>query len=212
VIAGLPRNDILIHRDPNTQKQMKKKLGIEEGKTVVLYAPTFREYEKDENLNCVIKPPISFSNWKKTLGEDYVVLLRLHYEVSKLFINDLEEGFVVDVSDYPSLNELMLASDALITDYSSIMFDYSILERPIFIFAYDFEKYKEKRGMYFDIRKELPGGMVSEQELLNMIRTSNYGDVINQVKKFRDRYVTFYGNATEATVDRLYAVIKTKGV
>lgn len=208
LVKGLPRNDVLAKADFDTSTSMKTKLGLPLDKRIVLYAPTFREYERDENHNCVIKPPINFEKWKQRLGEKYIVLLRLHYEVKEMLSADIDGKFVVDVSDYPTLNDLMIASDALITDYSSIMFDYSILDRPIFIYAYDYKIYEEKRGMYFDVRKELTGGEINEDELLDLLERFDIEENVEMVRRFRSQYVTEYGHATEATVDAVYSMLQ----
>lgn len=210
LVCGYPRNDVLTNNDAETQKAFKQKLGIPADKTVILYAPTFREYERDAERNCVLKPPVDFAKWKEALGDGYVVLMRCHYEVAKLLDVGVDGDFVRNVSDYPTLNDLMLASDMLLSDYSSILFDYSILNRPMFVYTYDFDTYKEKRGMYLDVREELPGGSVSEEELLHLMKTSDRDAVLERVKAFRDKYVTDYGHATEKTVDALWALLQGK--
>lgn len=202
LICGLPRNDELFNlRHRENQAIFKQKLGIPENKKIILYAPTFREYERDTKLNCVLAPPISFKKWKELLGEDYVVLLRCHYEVSKILNTDIDNEFVFDVSAYPALNELMLASDMLISDYSSIIFDYSILNRPIYLYTYDYDEYQNRRGMYFDIREELPGGSISEKELVELIQKEY---PYQRLEIFRKKYVTNYGNATREVVNKIY--------
>ena len=87
------------------------------------------------------------------------------------------------------------------------MFDFSILDRPIYVYTYDYDKYKEMRGMYFDVREELPGGSISEEELLSMIKNGDKQEAVERVKAFRRKYVTAYGHATEATVNTLYQMI-----
>ncbi len=208
LIVGYPRNDVLIHRDPETQRKIREKLGIPPDKKVILYAPTFREYERDSTLNCVIRPPVDFGKWRETLGDGFMVLMRCHYEVAKLLGVGIDGSFVRDVSDYPILNDLMLASDLLISDYSSIMFDYSILDRPILVYTYDYETYLARRGMYFDVRKELPGGSVTEDELLQIIKDLDWDRAVEQVRQFRSKYVTEYGHATEKTVDAIWELLQ----
>ena len=210
LVCGYPRNDVLIHNDPETQKRYKEKLGIPFDKKVLLYAPTFREYERDAARNCVLKPPIDFDKWESVLGDGYVVLMRCHYEVAKLLGVGMDGVFVKDVSDYPILNDLMLASDILISDYSSIIYDFAILDRPIVVYTYDFDTYKEKRGMYIDVREELPGGSVTEDELLEIIKTLDWDRAVEQVQTFRSKYVTAYGHATEGTVDALWELLQRK--
>jgi CDP-glycerol glycerophosphotransferase len=88
------------------------------------------------------------------------------------------------------------------------MFDYSILDRPIFIFAYDYKTYEEKRGMYFDVREELTGGEINEDELISLLKEFNVEENIKMVRSFRSKYVTEYGHATEATVDAIYRMLQ----
>lgn len=204
LVCGLPRNDILVNNSLEDKKKMMKKIGIPTNKKVILYAPTFREYERDQNLNCVIAPPIDFDKWKREIGDDYVILLRAHYEVAKVLNVKADDGFVYDVSNYSELNDLMIASDMLVSDYSSIFFDYSILDRPMLCYAYDYEKYVSQRGLYMDIRKQLVGGDITEGELLNLIKNLQHEKAIGLVRDFRNNYIQKYGNATSISLDTIY--------
>lgn len=210
LVCGYPRNDVLINNDEETQRKYKEKLGIPTDKKVILYAPTFREYERDSARNCVLKPPIDFDKWKAELGNEYVVLMRCHYEVTKLLDVGIDGDFVRDVSAYPTLNALMLASNMLVSDYSSIIYDYAILDRPIVVYTYDFDTYKEKRGMYVDVREELLGGSITEDELLRVIKDIDEEAAVEMVRKFRGKYVTAYGYATEGTVNALWELLQKK--
>ncbi len=210
IICGLPRNDVLINRTMETKQAMMKKIGLPLDKKVILYAPTFREYERDKYFNCIIKPQIDFDKWKKSIGTKYIVLLRAHYEVAKVLNIKTDDEFIYDVSEYPVLNDLMLASDMLISDYSSIFFDYSILDRPMLYYTYDYDEYAEKRGMYFDIRKELLGSSRSEEELLDLINNLDYDLALEKVRKFRSKYVESYGNAANISLDIIFENLKDK--
>lgn len=207
-IIGLPRNDELIMDSGESRKRkIKRELGISDDKKVILYAPTFREFNKDDNMNCVMAPPMSIEKWKDTLGNDYVLLFRAHYEVVKV-MNLHPDDFLKDVSSYPSLNDLMIVSDILISDYSSIFFDYSIMEKSMLCFAYDYDEYVSKRGLYFDIRKELDCmGLDTEDAIISSILQldENYRKAITRV--FRDKYVTYYGTATKKSLDIIYDAI-----
>lgn len=208
VITGLPRNDSLVY-DNNPEKivALKNSFGFAQDKRVILYAPTYRDYEKDEGKNCVLKPPFDLEKWRRQLGNDYILLIRAHQEVVKVL--DLQEdSFVRNASNLPILNDLLLATDILISDYSGILFDYSILGRPIYCYTYDYEKYKKARGMYFDIRMELPS-TDNEDELINMIKTYNHIDMEAKVKKFRKKYVKQYGNASQKALDVIFNAIGT---
>lgn len=197
--VGLPRNDELADYAEERRNKIRKKFRIPADKSVILYCPTFREYEKDENLGVILAPPIDLKKWQSKLGGRFVLLFRAHYEVSKVM--DIEESdFVKNVTDYPSLNELMIASDILISDYSSIFFDYSIMDKPMLHFTYDYDIYEEKRGMYFDIRDYLSGAS-NEDELLRIILSMETGEEVTKTETFRNKYVNYYGDAAVQTVD-----------
>lgn len=197
--AGLPRNDELTNYKEEYRIKLKKKLRIPTDKKIILYCPTFREYEKDDNLGVVLAPPIDLKKWRELLGYQYCLLFRAHYEISRVM--DIEENeFVRNVTDYPILNHLMIVSDILISDYSSIFFDYSIMDKIMLHFTYDFDKYQEQRGMYFDIRDNISGGS-NEDEMIKILKELDIEDNINKTRKFRSKYMNFYGTASKQTLD-----------
>lgn len=203
-ITGLPRNDELLCKNTEeNRKRIRKNLGISEDKKVILYAPTFREYDKDENNNCKLSIPIDLKKWQSKLGHDYVLLMRAHYEVIKQ-MNFEENDFVKNVSLYPNLNELMIVSDILVSDYSSIFFDYSIQDKPMLCFAYDYEKYAANRGMYFDIRQKLGGNSVDEDELIASIKNIDWQRTVEITKKFRSEFIEEAGNASNKVVEIIW--------
>lgn len=197
--VGLPRNDTLANYTAEEQEQIRRKLGLPTDKKIILYCPTFREYEKDENLGVVLAPPMDLKKWEADLGNQYVLLFRAHYEVSKI-MEIQENDFVRNVTDYPALNDLMIASDILISDYSSIFFDYSIMDKCMIHFTYDFDKYEEKRGMYFDIRDYLSGAD-SEDGVIAILKDVDTEKEIEKTVAFRNKYMNFYGEASKKTVD-----------
>lgn len=198
--VGLPRNDELADYTENHRSELKKKLNIPEGKKVLLYCPTFREYEKDENLGVVLAPPMDLNKWECKLGNQYILLFRAHYEVSKA-MEVKENEFVRDVTDYPRLNDLMIVSDVLISDYSSVFFDYSIMDKVMIHFTYDFDKYQEKRGIYFDIRDYIGGGATEDEVIELIAHGANVREDIEKTRIFRSKFMNFYGNAAQQTVD-----------
>ncbi len=210
-IIGLPRNDELVNNTgEERKKRIKKQLGIALDKRVILFAPTFREYTKDKNLNCVIAPPIHLEKWKEELAEDYVLLFRAHYEVVKV-MNIVTDDFVKDVSAYPILNDLMIVSDLLISDYSSIFVDYSIMGKPMLCFSYDYDEYQAKRGTYFDVREELEClGLDSEEKIFDEIKSMDIPKRMAISRRFRNKYVTSYGSATKLSLDLIYNGIMKK--
>lgn len=196
VLKGLPRNDELYIVSKDEIRKIKEKLDLPLDKKIILYAPTFRDYDKDQN-GIVSSPPIDISRWKKKLSNDYILLFRAHYEVSKV-LNIKNDEFVYDFTAYPNLNDLLKISDILISDYSSIIFDYSILERPIFSYSYDYEKYEEKRGLYLDLNKELPNKCIkNEEELIEQLNNIDFLSQSQKTRKFKKKYIQSGGKASE---------------
>lgn len=209
-MIGLPRNDELINcNTEENRKRIREKLGIKENKKVILYAPTFREYDKDTKHNCKLVVPIDLKKWEKELGDNYILLIRAHYEVVKIMNFD-EDDFIKNVSLYPNLNELMIVSDMLISDYSSIFFDYSVQDKPMLCFTYDYEKYASKRGMYFDIREKLDSNNIDEDNLIKAIKTIDTTKAIEITRKFRKEFVEQSGNASKMSVDIIWNYLNKK--
>jgi CDP-glycerol glycerophosphotransferase len=116
-------------------------------------------------------------------------------------------SFVRDYVNYPNINDLMKISDILISDYSATIFDYAILERPIISFAYDCDEYGEERGFAMDPRAEMPGGIVkTEDEVIDRILGMNYEKEVAAVKAFKNKYLTYGGQATEKCVKKMFEV------
>lgn len=209
-IVGLPRNDELsLKLEDQTISILKKKIiGTQDDRKVILYAPTFREYTKDANNNCILSMPIDFNYWREKLKDKYLILFRAHYEVVKTMnINDYKD-FIFNVSSYENLNELIQISDILISDYSSIFFDYSITNKPMISYAYDYEEYNRKRGLYFDIRSELSSEKISnDQELISYISSMDISKKTAETIKFTKKYVDAYGSSTDQTLDILDNVL-----
>ncbi|GAA1811008.1 bifunctional glycosyltransferase family 2 protein/CDP-glycerol:glycerophosphate glycerophosphotransferase [Actinomadura chokoriensis] len=159
--SGYPRNDILSspHRD-EIAAAVRRRLGIPEGKRVVLYAPTWRDDFHHAIGKRAFRLEFDVDQFRAALGRDHVLLLRTHYLVTdrpKLAPGDC----VMDVSVYPDISELFLISDVLVTDYSSAMFDFAVTGRPMVFFTYDLERYRDHvRGFYFDFDAEAPGPML----------------------------------------------------
>lgn len=161
---GYPRTDMLYTKNNKEDiVRIKEKLGIPLDKKVILYAPTFR-VEKQFDLK------IDLNSFKKSLSDDYVFVLRLHH-LSSGWKQPKNEDFVYDLSKYECPEELYLISDILITDYSSVMFDYAILDRPILLFTYDLDIYRDElRGFYIDILENRPGPILyTSKEVENAI-------------------------------------------
>lgn len=212
-MIGLPRNDRLTDYKESDVKEVRNRLGIAENKKVILYAPTFREFQKGSSREVVLDIPLDLQHWQEILGRDFVILFRAHYEVARHM--RLEDYPVfLDVSTYPELNDLMLAADGLISDYSSIYFDFSLMQKPMYCFAYDYEEYMEKRGLYFKLEEELPCHVHRDEESL-LEELLRYDENVVEKRKatiqFRRKFVTEYGNAAKKSCDVLYEVLNNDG-
>lgn len=201
--TGLPRNDFLYKTTQEEMESLKRKMGIPTGKKVILYAPTWRD-SIDGGKTYVIKPPINFKMWKEKLGVDYVVLMRAHPYTNTLMGVEFND-FIMDFTDYPAINDLLKVSDILISDYSATIFDFTVLERPIICFGYDYEDYSKARGFTLDLKKEIPGGVLStEDQVINRILNMDYEEASQETKKFKHKYVSYGGNATEECVKVMF--------
>jgi CDP-glycerol glycerophosphotransferase (TagB/SpsB family)/glycosyltransferase involved in cell wall biosynthesis len=203
--VGYPRNDRLVTATAAEAAAIRKELKLPEGARVVLFAPTFRDYRK------VFDPEVDLGALVDAIGDDSVLLIRAHY-----FLGDettrlsrlASSGRVRDVSQYPSIEDLCIASDVLLTDYSSIMFDYAILDRPIAIYAYDWDTYVRTRGVNFDLVAEPPGAVATTAaELLDAFREGEvWGEQAAKARvEFRRRFCTYDdGHAAEHVVRRVF--------
>ena len=139
--------------------------------------------------------------WQEGLNDDFVLLFRAHYEVAAV-MGLTTSDFCRDVTNYPELNDLLLIADILISDYSSIIFDYALLEKPIFHYCYDYARYEEKRGMYMDIREHL-NGSECEDGLLALLKDMDWQAEVARIKSFKEKFSLQDGQATEAVLDAI---------
>ncbi|MFF7176568.1 bifunctional glycosyltransferase/CDP-glycerol:glycerophosphate glycerophosphotransferase [Streptomyces pseudovenezuelae] len=194
---GYPRNDVFQRATSEDVRRLRECLGIPEGSVAILYAPTYRDYRRTQRTT------LDLERLLRRLGPRFVVLARAHHRHGGPLVPPAT-GRVVDVSDHPSVESLCLASDALVTDYSSLMFDYANLDRPIVIHADDREAYEAARGTYFDLRSFAPGAVArSEDELIDIFATGHWrGSRSTQLRSaFRERFCPYDdGRAAERVV------------
>jgi CDP-glycerol glycerophosphotransferase (TagB/SpsB family) len=197
---GLPRNDVFQQATSADVTRMRESLGIPEGTVAVLYAPTYRDYRRSQRRT------LDLERLLRQLGPRFVVLTRAHHSYDAP-LTHASGGRLIDVSDHPSIESLCLASDALVTDYSSLMFDYAGLDRPIVVHADDWEAYEAARGTYFDLRTFPPGAVArSEDELIDIFATGHWrGSRSTQLRAaFRERFCPYDdGRAAERVVRRV---------
>ncbi|CAM3508585.1 CDP-glycerol glycerophosphotransferase family protein [Bacillus subtilis] len=195
--TGYPRNDILYSLNKESLiNKVKQELGIGEGKKIILYAPTWRDNEFKKVGQYKFKLQFDLEEMKRELGDSVVILLRMHYLVSEKFNLRKYKDFVKDVSLYKDIRDLYLISDLLITDYSSVFFDYMNLKKPIVFFVYDLPAYRDSiRGFYFDFQQKTPGNLVqTSEELIKTVKEllhnpyidHNYEDFYNEFCNLED--------------------------
>lgn len=170
VETGYPRNDFLYSFTEQDVKKIREKLNLPTGKKIILYAPTWRDNQHKAGVGYVYQPEMDFDYLRCELSEEYIILFRAHYFVANSFDFEKYQGFIYNVSSIDDINELYIISDILVTDYSSVFFDYANLKRPILFYMYDLEEYEhELRDFYFSI-DELPGPILHlEKELVHQI-------------------------------------------
>lgn len=202
--TGLPRNDELYATSLEEIETIKLKLNIPFDKKIILYVPTWRD-SIDNGRTCVIKPPINTKKWEEELKDDWIILFRMHPYSNKILGLEFNE-YLRDFSTYPNVNDLFKISDILISDYSASMADFSILERPILCFAYDYEQYKADRGLYVDYSTEMPSGILkNEDEVLKYIRSMDYAHECEKTRvMIKERMIHYGGHATESCLERLF--------
>ncbi len=204
---GYPRNDVYQHATAADVARIRRELGVREDRTAILYAPTHRDYRT------AFRAQLDLDAFLAAAGEEFVVLLRAHYfyeadtDAADTAPGARGERRIIDVTGHPSAEELCLAADALVTDYSSIMFDYANLDRPIVVYADDWDVYRETRGVTFDITAFPPGPIArTGSELAGVFRDGSWADghAAGLRERFRERFCTFDdGRAAERVVRRV---------
>lgn len=202
--TGYPRNDVLLNATAADVSRARSELGLVDGSTAFLYAPTHREYEKS------FAPRLDLPRLAEELGPDVTLLVRGHYFYKPTGrLADLQaSGRIIDVSAHGNVEQLYLAADALITDYSSAMFDYANLDRPIVIYADDWATYRAVRGTYFDLMAEPPGAVATSQaQLASVLGSREWRSEASAGlrKAFRERFCDYDdGRAAERVVRRVF--------
>lgn len=213
--AGYPRNDVLVNDASIQGRLARRRIGVDPDARVVLYAPTFRDDVKQGNAftwDGVL-------DWDALIGglsADTIVLVRRHSVVrgSLRIPQDLQDR-VRDVSDYADTQDLLCAADVLVTDYSSVMFDFALLDRPIVLFCYDLDHYRDDlRGFYFDLVEEAPGPIALTQEQLREALVGAEADPAAdgaRRRRFRERFTPLDdGRATQRVVDEVFGDVASR--
>ena len=204
---GYPRNDFLFNYTEEDVSEIKQRILGEDikNKKIILYAPTYRANQHQSGVGYVYKEEADFTKMREKLGDEYIILFRPHYFIANVFDFEKYKEFVYNVSDVDDINELYIISDILITDYSSVFFDYANLKRPMIFYMYDLEYYRDKsNGFYIDVEKELPGKIVKTDDDLieEIIRVGKEFEYDVKYEKFNKKYNYLDdGNASKRVVE-----------
>jgi CDP-glycerol glycerophosphotransferase len=200
--SGYPRNDLLSSPERgDVRRRTRAALGIADGATAVLYAPTWRD---DQSFAL----ELDLGRVLDAVGEDHVVLLRAHQHVADTVDVDSHPG-LRDVSRHTDNRELYLAADVLVSDYSSVIFDFAVTEKPILLFTYDLESYRDRlRGFYFDLEREAPGPLLrTTDDVISVLQDVDaVSDRYRQAyAEFRERFCSLEdGHAADRVVDAVF--------
>lgn len=200
--TGYPRNDRLSKITGAQRQKIRERIGVSDPSTyVVLYAPTWRDYNRSATGNW---QSVNFMDENIELPEGFQMIYRGHTNTHAAH-NKAVAGRAIDVTLYPDVTELYIAADVLITDFSSVMFDYTVTGKPIMFLAPDLERYRAERGFYFDFEELAPGPILnSDKEVLQAL-----GRIEQISKLYEPRYRAWQakfnsledGNAAKRVVD-----------
>ncbi|MFJ7848257.1 CDP-glycerol glycerophosphotransferase family protein [Peribacillus sp. NPDC097224] len=201
--TGIPRTDFFFNESAkqDARRALLTKYPELENKKIILYAPTFRNADLNSG-KVALDLDLLYRELQK---ENYAVLLKLHPAVTAEHdVMHQFPGFVYPVTGDFHVNELLVSTDLLITDYSSIPFEFSILQKPMIFFAYDLQEYEEERGFWEDYESSMPGPIVTTtEELLEKVRTADYQ--LEKVEPFKQKWNQYSnGDSSRNLVDFLF--------
>lgn len=207
---GYPINDIFFRKNDKVIREIKDRLDIPKDKKIILYAPTWKDDEQNDAWDHYFNLEIDLERLYKKFGDTHTILLKMHHLVSENFtIDDKMKDFAIDLSGYDDIQELYIISDILITDYSSVFFDYAHSRRPILFFVPDLEHYvSEVRGLYLNMETDMPGPLIKDNDYL--IECIENIDAVE--KEYKERYDKFYekfcsickGHSSEEIIKRVF--------
>ena len=208
--SGYPRNDFLLNaNNEGTIQELKQRFGLPLDKKLILYAPTWRDNQFYRKGKYKFNLELDLQRMREELGDSYIVIMRMHYLVAENMDLSEYEGFAYDFSHLEDIRELYLISDLMITDYSSVFFDYANLRRPMIFFTYDIEDYRDNlRGFYFDFEEKAPGLLTkTTEELIAEVK-----EIEKNNFQLSDRFEEFYqkfcylecGQSSKRVVDEVF--------
>lgn len=206
--SGNPRNDILFQKSDVAGK-VRRNLNIDEHQKIVLYAPTFREDEETTFMKYDLDMSSVLEMLNRRFGTEFILLYRFHHRLR--FYKKCEKFYPqgIDVTLYPDVMELVVVADVLITDYSSIMWDFSLQRRPVFLYHNDEKEYMNERDFYWPVSRWPYIKAHSSEELCQQILEFDEEKYLKDLEQFfKDDPSYDDGHATERVVERIMDVIE----
>ncbi len=209
---GYPRNELLFTYTEDDVRRIKEKFEIPENKKIIFYLPTFRDNQHTTGVGYTYNLGIDFGRLRENFADKYVILFSPHYFVSNKIDLSEYEGFVINVNrKMDDINELYIISDIIMTDYSSVFFDFANLKRPMLFYMYDLDDYQNNlRDFYLDL-DELPGPIAKTQDELE----ANLENIDEISKQYEEKYKKFnqkfnYLDDKDATIRVINRIFKLK--
>ncbi len=209
--TGYPRNDALVNcNNEEYIRKLKEKWNLPQDKKIILYAPTWRDDQSISRGKYIFNPHINFDKLYWELSDEYVFIVKYHYLIANQLDFARFRGFIRTINT--DITDLYLVSDIHMTDYSSTMFDYALLGRPLIFYTYDFDEYASGRGMYFDFKKDAPGPFIEDTEsLISFLKHPDFTPYQEKYKAFREKFCSWEkGTASEKVVELIKSFSEKK--
>jgi len=198
--TGIPRTDFFYNEEKKKEAMEKlyREYPLIKDKKVILYAPTFRDNERS-----VKESPINIEKLYEAFKDEYLFIFKTH-PIVKNHIDNKYKEFVIDMSHYENINHLLLVTDILISDYSSVPFEFALLEKPMIFYAYDLEEYTRERGIWEEYNDMVCGPIArNTEEIIQAIKKNDFDE--SEIKRFKEVWNRYSdGNSSDNLVNELY--------
>lgn len=205
---GYPRNDFLFNKTQEDIIKIKNKIGIPLDKKVIFYLPTFRDNQHTSGVGYTYKMELDLDRFKEKFADKYVLLFSPHYFIANSIDLSKYKDFVINVARYDEINELYLVSDIIMTDYSSVFFDFANLKKPMLFYMYDYDLYQGQLRDFYISLDELPGPIAKNQDELEMYLENieeEYNKNKDKYKKFNEKYNYLDdGDASKRVIEEIF--------
>jgi CDP-glycerol glycerophosphotransferase len=207
--CGSPKHDILINHNQNIKNSVKTHFNIADNAKIILYAPTFRDNFNINDYN--INVELILNSLSEQTKEPWVFLIRMHPNISEKSRFFIYNEKILNASNYSDMQELLLASDMLITDYSDCMYEFALMDKPVFLYISDYEQYKKERDFYFDLFSLPFPCAMNSNELLEKILCFDTKFYLRSLQEYFQKVgIVRDGTAAKKVVDRIITELHLK--